>query len=384
MKILWIPHTAWHIPQRAQVFCRALSENHDVHVTDWVADFTSLNDYFSARYLRNFTYRCRRDGNVIVHGIPRVSPALFFRALRRFNTAIFQRYVQRIILKNKIDAVVGTFVLPPPNVPRLVFDMFDDNPGYWRSYGLNKVYADEIEQTEQEYLRRADCVVVISKALGDRARQQGARGPIVHIPNGVSLPLFDSNEGGLDQSQKRLDGKRVIGVLGNHDKIVELEKVICAARAFQSEHITFVIAGRGKALEKAKERVQQYGLKNLHFTGYVPQEQAPAVIQSFDVGLCPYSKTKGANVSSPMRLLMYSAAGIPVVCTDLEEVRRMNFPNVVLVEEDAASLIDGIKLALMLPRQRTREIEAYDLHKLAMKYEMVLQGEYCHLNLGEE
>src|SRR5262245_60821522 len=114
MNILWIPHTAWHIPQRAHLFCRALAERHEVHVTDWVADFASPGDYLTRRYLRNFLYRCYQDGNVIVHGVPRISPAIFVPALRRVNTAIFSRLVAYIIKRYHIDVVVGTFLLPPP------------------------------------------------------------------------------------------------------------------------------------------------------------------------------------------------------------------------------------------------------------------------------
>lgn len=82
MKILWIPHTGWHIPQRAHLFCRPLSERHEVHVTDWQADFFSLRDYLSTRYLQNFIYRKYKDGVITVHSIPRISWALYFSALR--------------------------------------------------------------------------------------------------------------------------------------------------------------------------------------------------------------------------------------------------------------------------------------------------------------
>jgi hypothetical protein len=54
---------------------------HELHVTDWVADFASPRNPVS-RYLRNFTYRQRCDGRIWVHGI-RLSPALFLPALRR-------------------------------------------------------------------------------------------------------------------------------------------------------------------------------------------------------------------------------------------------------------------------------------------------------------
>jgi hypothetical protein len=106
----------------------------------------------------------------------------------------------------------------------------------------------------------------------------------------------------------------------------------------------------------------------------VPIERADEIIQMFDVGLCPYGKNPGTNAASPMRLLHYTAAGIPTVCTDLAEVRRMKFPNVVLVEDNSESLANGIEQALRLPRVRPQEIDAYDLRRLAAKYEKVIKG----------
>ena len=37
----------------------------------------------------------------------------------------------------------------------------------------------------------------------------------------------------------------------------------------------------------------------------------------------------------------------------------MQFPNVVLVEDDARSLVEGVKRAVQLPCERPRQIEAY-------------------------
>jgi hypothetical protein len=153
------------------LFCRALAERHDVHVTDWIADFTSLRDFVSVRYLRNFMYRKWRDGNITVHRIPRFSPALYVPALRRFNTAIFSQITRRIIEHNNIDVVVGTFLLPPPKAPRVIFDLFDDNVAYWHSFGRVPGYADEIARTESIYLQKADAVVAASSVLGRQSPQ---------------------------------------------------------------------------------------------------------------------------------------------------------------------------------------------------------------------
>ena len=60
--------------------------------------------------------------------------------------------------------------------------------------------------------------------------------------------------------------------------------------------------------------------------------------------------------------------------TRLEEVRRMAFPNVVLADDTPESLAAGIRQALRLPRARPPQIEAYDLRRLAARFETVLEG----------
>jgi glycosyltransferase involved in cell wall biosynthesis len=124
----------------------------------------------------------------------------------------------------------------------------------------------------------------------------------------------------------------------------------------------------------AEQRVQREGIQNVIFRGYIPPEDAPGLISAFDVGLCSYTKSPMDDARSPMRLLMYAAAGLPTVCTDLEEVRRMQFPNVVLVNDDAPSLAEGVGHALQLPRAQPPQIVNYDLHKLVPKYEAILIG----------
>ncbi len=373
MRILWIPHTSWHIPQRAHLFCRALAERHEVHVTNWVADFSSLRDYLSPRYLRNFIYRNSRDGKITVHRVPRFSPALYVRALRHLNAAIFSRIARQIIERYRIDVVVGTFPLPPPKSPRLVFDLFDDNVAYWHSFGRAPGYADEIAVTESSYLQKADAVVAASSVLVDKAHALGARGSIYHIPNGVDLCLFQKVDGANIRKELIMEGK-LVGSLANYDRPGELDKVLDAARTLALRGIVFLIAGRGATMRPAMQRAEMEGITNVIFHGYVSPTDAPAFINAFDVGLCTYTKSVMDDARSPMRLLMYAAAGLPTVCTKLEEVRRMQFPNVVLVEDNARSLAEGVEQALQLPRVRPPQIEMYDLRNLVEQYEAVLQG----------
>jgi glycosyltransferase involved in cell wall biosynthesis len=349
-----------------------LSEKHEVHVTDWVADFYSLRDYFSRRYLQNYSYRLFQDGKITVHGIPRISPALFISPLRRLNSAIFSQTVARIIKQYHIDVVVGTFVIRPPRAPRLIFDLFDDNPAYWRIYGRYKQYADEIEQTELAYFRTADAVVAASSTLSERAKKNTTR-PVYLIPNGVDTDRFRNADGSAFRARWGAPGC-VVGLLGNHDRPTELRAMLDAARRLTDENISFIVAGRGSAIPDSKRYASKNGIPGIQFIGKVPLQSAAEVVAAFDLGLCLYSKTPADDARSPMRLLMYAAAGLPIVCTDLEEVRRMQFPNVVLVADDPLSIAEGIRRARRMPRSIPAQIAAYDLHRLTAQFEQVLKG----------
>jgi glycosyltransferase involved in cell wall biosynthesis len=373
MKILWIPHTAWRIPMREHLFCRLLASRHEVHVTDSAADFHTPVDYLSLRYLRNFTHRYWHEGRVMIHGVPRISPALLVPALRRLNTQIFASVVAGIVKRHRIDVVVGTYLVPPPAAPRVVFDLSDDNVAFWRGAGQMPGYADEIGATEREYLRDADAVVAASSVLRDRAMALGARGPVHLIPNGVDMCAFRLARPGPVRARLGIRGP-LAGSVANHDSRAEIDKLVDAAKLLSATDVTILVAGRGRAIEHAARRARREHITNIVFYGYVSPEEAPSVIAALDVGLCSYRKSAMDDARSPMRLLMYAAAGVPAVCTDLEEVRRMALPNAVLVDDSAGALADGIRAALAFPRGRPAGFEAYDARQLARRYEEVLAG----------
>lgn len=372
MKILWIPHTGWHIHQRAHHFCRPLSERHEIHVTDWVADFTSFGDYLTKRYITNFVYRRYQDGNIQVHGIPRISPALHFPRLRRFNERIYSRYVDRIIDRYDIEVVVGTFVVPPPKAARVVFDLFDENVTGW--VGRAPRYAQEIESNEREYLLRADVIVAASSVLVDKAKDLGAGCPIVHVPNGIEVSRFQLEQNTRFREQQGIRGK-IVGTIGNHDNPAEVQKILDIAGIYPDKSVTFVIAGRGGAIPGAIRSARRRGLQNLLFTGEFKPEETPEIVAAFDVGLCPYDVTPMDDARTPLRLLAYAAAGVPAVCSNLKEVRRMKLANTLVVEDTVADFIDGIQQAFMSPRGAPEQIRSYDLNALVLKYESILLGE---------
>jgi glycosyltransferase involved in cell wall biosynthesis len=378
MRILWIPHVAWHIPQRAHIFCRALAERHEVHVTDWVADFVRPRDFLTRQYLGNFFYRRYREENITIHGIPRVAPALMSPVLRRMNIHLFERTVARIVDAYRIDVVVGTFVVPPPKAPRLIFDLFDENVTYWINYRNFPSYAREIEQREDAYFREADAVVTVSSVLQDKAmnrRSSAKPGNVFLIPNGIDLESFRRADTMRVRQLYGLSGKKVIGFISALGEFVGLHRLLEAFSQISGDQIALMVVGDGPELKPAKKWAEERGLTNIIFSGKVPFEQIPDYYASLDVGVIPFDKSPFTDAACPIKLLEYTAARKIVVSTDLEEIHRMDFRNVVLTNSNVDSLVDGLRRALIMsaPREETGKIDRYDIRLLVKQYESILQ-----------
>ena len=377
MRILWIPHAGWHIPQRAHLFCRALAERHEIHVTDWVADFTALRDFASRRYLENFLYRHRRDGKITVHGIPRISPALYSAALRRLNTAIFSRTVQRIIEQHRIDVVVGSFVVPPPRAPRLVFDLFDDNPAYWREYGNVPAVASEIAESENAWVLGCDHVMVVSSVLRDKlAHDYGSEilENVTIIPNGVDLKRYRATRGEAVRHSLGLNGCRIVGFISSLGEFSGVIRYMEAARLLDEPDLAHLVVGSGPLLSKAKSAAESWGLSNVFFTGQVDFSDVAGYFAALDVGVIPFDLSDFTHSACPIKLIEYVACGKPVVSTPLKEVKRMGFAGVIFAEPDPQSFADGISRALDAPKGRVVDLSLYDQRKLVEKCENVLLG----------
>ena len=87
---------------------------------------------------------------------------------------------------------------------------------------------------------------------------------------------------------------------------------------------------------------------NVHLLGERPHDDVPRYIKAFDVGLVPYRLSDYTDSVYPVKLNEYLAMGIPVVATDLPEIRRFNAEHgeVIAVAPDADDFAARIADAL--------------------------------------
>ncbi len=108
------------------------------------------------------------------------------------------------------------------------------------------------------------------------------------------------------------DSKRIrVIYAGSLGEAYDLDTVLEAASMLRHEGIDFVIAGRGPAEERLRNRIGSSGLTNVTMVGHVSEAELPRLYGAADIALAPYIAS--STVALPLKLFDYLAAGLPVV-----------------------------------------------------------------------
>ncbi|MBA2735318.1 MAG: glycosyltransferase [Pyrinomonadaceae bacterium] len=106
----------------------------------------------------------------------------------------------------------------------------------------------------------------------------------------------------------------------------------------------------GKIAVDAEKKIKILdNVKNIHFPGRKPYAELPAFCKGFDVALNPFEISELTLAANPLKVREYLAAGLPVVSTDIPEVRILAD---CLVGENHADFIAKIEQALTNPKPR--------------------------------
>jgi uncharacterized SAM-binding protein YcdF (DUF218 family)/glycosyltransferase involved in cell wall biosynthesis len=210
--------------------------------------------------------------------------------------------------------------------------------------------AKRIKSSEIAMFRRADLVFVTSEKLRSRAAQDSAR---VHFfPFGVRFHSFEAARLAPRQTPPDLATLRrpVVGYVGGMHQWIDQALVASVAR--QLPHVTFVFVGPPQCDLSTLEECA-----NVVLLGGRAHAELPSYIREFDVGIVPYKLSDYTSNVYPTKLNEYLSMGIPVVATDLIEIRRFNADHgdIVEVAADDRAFAAAIERALAEPQQAYAE-----------------------------
>lgn len=170
--------------------------------------------------------------------------------------------------------------------------------------------------------------------------------PIFTIPAPVDCRRFSRKSGNPEPEIAALPGVKVVTV-ANLNPSKGLETLVRVAACFKNEDrpvISFVVIGQlfesqKKYLDSLKGLQHRLGASNLHLLG--PRTDIPSCLRAADIGLCC-----SVAEASPMAVWETAAAGLPVVATDVGDIKRLNkqwgFAHVASVD-DVERLVELIR-----------------------------------------
>jgi len=274
---------------------------------------------------------------------PLLLPWPYFRPSRWINRFVLLRTLKRWMHATSFyHPIVWTF-LPTPLARDLIaaldplltiYYCIDDLPS-------SSPGARRIVPSEERLFREADLVFVTSERLRQRAARFSDR---VHVfPFGVSLERFDEARRANQAVPADLRSLKrpVIGYVGGLHQWVDQDLV--AAAAADMPDATFAFVGPEQTDLSTLRRCP-----NVRLFGMREHDELPNYVKGFDVGIVPYRLTEYTANVYPTKLNEYLSMGIPVVATDLPEIRRFNagYGNVVEIAGSARAFCGAIRAAL--------------------------------------
>jgi glycosyltransferase involved in cell wall biosynthesis len=174
-------------------------------------------------------------------------------------------------------------------------------------------------------------LLVITHALQNELdKSYGTISDIVFAPNGVDLERF-TNLPDPETARRKLNlpNKPTIACTGHLYAGRGADLFLEMARTFPQAHFLWV-GGRPEDVKTWESRANTLGVK-MTFIGFVANKHLPLYQSAADILLMPYEHIVGissgwghsAEISSPMKMFEYMAAGRAIITSDLPVIREI-------------------------------------------------------------
>jgi glycosyltransferase involved in cell wall biosynthesis len=192
-----------------------------------------------------------------------------------------------------------------------------------------------IAELEEQLLRRADLVITSAERL---RRSKARLNPhTVLVRHGVDFQHFSKAcevETPVPEELARLP-RPLLGFFGLVADWVDLEALAAVARAHPEGSVVLI----GKVAPDVDVSVLE-AEPNVHVLGRKPYAELPGCCRAFDVALMPFKVNELTLNANPLKVREYLAAGLPVVSTDIPEVRQVGLCKVARDTEDFVRKVD--------------------------------------------
>lgn len=283
----------------------------------------------------------RERENLFIYS-PLLLPFPYSSVMRRINRSLLTRALNRWMRAAGFGRPIVWTFLPTPLVREVIRDIDPAVSVYYciDDFASSSHAARRIVKSEQQLCREVDLVFVTSEKLREKAARFSER--VFLFPFGVSYKKFEEVRLAPNQIPADLAAlpSPVVGYVGGIHQWMDMKMLADVAR--RMPETTFALVG------PLQIDVSTTDVPNLHFLGKKAHNDIPHYIKGFDVGIVPYLLSDYTTNVYPTKLNEYLAMGIPVVATDLPEIRRFNAEHgpSVAVAQNADQFVAALKAAL--------------------------------------
>jgi len=133
----------------------------------------------------------------------------------------------------------------------------------------------------------------------------------------------------------------IVGFIGNIDSRLDIELIELLSASHPEWSLVLIGWGERKLIGE----IQAKKRSNIYFLGEKKVVELPSYLRVIAVSIIPYMLSESTKTMYPRKLHEHLAAGKPIVCTDLPEVRP--FKNVVRIAETKQEFLSCIEEELL-------------------------------------
>lgn len=211
------------------------------------------------------------------------------------------------------SALLALFLKKTGRVRFLIYYDIDYYPGQ------NPQWSGLLSRREQLCCKVADAVVSVSRPLAALRERQGAR-MVAVVPNGVDFVRFHA------ANLIRSEHPPTLVYAGSLDARWGVDLPIRAMPQLRRQipEIRLLIAGSGPAEQELRQLAISLGVNDcVRFEGFVPYPDLPSFLAMADIGVATSRRNAFRQYASPLKIVEYMAAGLPVICSGGGEAEQM-------------------------------------------------------------
>jgi glycosyltransferase involved in cell wall biosynthesis len=247
----------------------------------------------------------------------------------------WERFLTKLHKKNEFGlvyeryslfAIAGLSFARRAGIP-FIFEV--NAPLVWEALTYRGLVMKELAQAvEKRLFSSADRIIAVSDSIQKYVLSVAPGARVSVVPNGVNIDRFNikAHESALDDIESSSEDNFTVAFIGNLRPWHGVEILIDAFAEFsrRSGRGKLLIIGGGEPLKKELERrCFSLGLDGkVTFTGAVPFEEIPGLLEIADVTVAPYPDLDNFYFS-PLKILEYMAAGKAIIASKIGQVAQI-------------------------------------------------------------